>query len=90
MAAIKGSPKTGGRVKGSHNKKSLLVHELLENSGINLISMITEELPFLARPKKVDTLVALLPYVYPKLTSSEIHAEIEAIEVIIRDYTSKK
>lgn len=100
MPFKKGHVKVGGRKKGTPSKKSLLVREILENNGINLIEKIIEILPALEPEEKVRALIQLLPYVHPKLTSVEVNglmtledlrplrgAENEELDVIIAEAT---
>jgi hypothetical protein len=62
-------PPNAGKKKGSKSKKSLLVKEILDSHGINLIEKINQKIPLLAADEQVKTYIALLPYVYPKLTA---------------------
>jgi hypothetical protein len=68
---MKRSP-TAGRKPGTRNKKSLLVLEVLENNGIDIVQRIIEELPALKPVERVDALTKLLPYCFPKLTAIEV------------------
>lgn len=80
MPFKKGEPRAAGagRKKGTPDKKSLLVRELLENNGINLIDEILVRLPKLRHQEdQVKALIAMLPYVYPKLTSIEHSGDID-------------
>lgn len=78
MTFKKGDPRpvSAGRKKGSTNKDSLLVREILDNHGINLVDQILVRLKELDKDKQVAALQNLLPYVYPKLTSIEHSGEI--------------
>jgi hypothetical protein len=76
-----------GRKKGTPHKKSLLVREILENHGINLVEQILVRLPQLDKNDQVKALTQLLPYVYPKLVSAEISTP-EGFKIIMADYTS--
>lgn len=73
MGFKKGDPRpaNAGRKPGSPNKKSMLVKEVLESHGINLVDQILVRLPTLDKDKQVAALTQLLPYVYPKLTNIE-------------------
>lgn len=70
-------PEGAGRKKGTPHKKSLLVKEVLDNHGINLAEQIVVRLPKLSSLEQVRALVALLPYVYPKLTNVMVDADIK-------------
>jgi hypothetical protein len=86
--AGKGAPKTGGRQPGSLNKRTQLVSEILEANGINLVQMILNKIPLLDESEQVRAITALLPYVYPKLTASEVTAP-EGFRVVIENYLHK-
>lgn len=90
VKTLKGMPKQegSGRQKGTPNKKSLLVHEILENKGINLIEKITELFQVVSEQEQLKALVQMLPYVYPKLTSTELKGA-EGIRVIVEKYIAK-
>lgn len=66
MAKIVGSTKTGGRKKGTPNKRSLAFVEILESRGIDLLEEILKESEHLTNYEKVGVFSSLLPYVYPK------------------------
>lgn len=89
MARIKGSPKTGGRLPGSVNKRTALVSEILEANGINLVQILLNKIPLLDEIEQVRSITALLPYVYPKLTASEISLP-DGIKISVFDYGEKK
>lgn len=82
MPKTKGSLKTGGRKKGTPNKKSLELHSLLSNNGINLIEELKVLLPKLSPEKKADVLLNLMQYLYPKRKSIDLKAEEEKTESI--------
>lgn len=82
-------PANAGKKKGSVNKSSLLVREVLDNHGINIVEQILVRLPQINKDKQVQALCALLPYVYPKLTSTDVNLTTQGFRVILEDYTSK-
>lgn len=84
----KGLPKTGGRQLGTPNKRQSGVAEILEAKGINLIDFILKKLPLLDEPEQIKAASALLPYVYPKLTSTELKTA-EGFQIQIVDYIAK-
>jgi hypothetical protein len=71
MPFKKGDPRPpgSGRKKGTPHKKSILVKEILDSHGINLIEQIIVRLKDISKVDQVKALMQLLPYVYPKLTS---------------------
>lgn|GEM_PF-826279 len=71
MAKPKGLPKSGGRQKGTPNKRTIGFLEVLEGKGINLLETIIDEAMGLSGRDKINVLVDLLPYVYPKRKPTE-------------------
>lgn len=79
MAKPQGSHKTGGRSKGTPNKKTLVLHDALEKSGLDVVAKLAELLPRLSEEKQADVLMNFLSYLYPKRKSVELSAhEIDA------------
>lgn len=78
MKFKKGDPKPpgSGRKLGTPHKKSLLVQDILESHGINLIDQILVRLKELKQDQQVDALIQLLPYCYPKLTALAVSGQI--------------
>jgi hypothetical protein len=72
MPFQKGRHKTGGRTKGTPNKSSLLL--ALEDEQFNLVNNILELVrnPELGDETKVEVLVKLLEYVYPKKKTLDV------------------
>ncbi len=80
--------KTGGRQKGSVNKKTLEQMEAVKEAGLTpleyLLSVMREDIPTNMEPadkarlidRKIDAAKAAAPYVHHKLTSVEMTAEI--------------
>lgn len=62
-----------GRPKGAITKKSYFIRETLELHGIDLVEQILVRLNALAKKDQVAALLALMPYVYPRLNSVEVH-----------------
>lgn len=63
-----GQKKTGGRQAGTPNKKTSQLTALLNAQDLNLAERILNLLPELSKEKQVDTLIKLMPYIYPKRT----------------------
>lgn len=61
-----GIPKTGGRKKGSVNKDSKFLKEVLTSNDFNIVENLLELLPELEANKRADILVKLLDYVFVK------------------------
>lgn len=64
--------KTGGRMKGSPNKKSELLSEALDSLKFNLPLRLAEIFPKLTPDKQMDCLLELLQYLYPKRKAIEV------------------
>ena len=64
-----GHRKTGGRVKGTPNKRSLTLRAALEAHGCHLEEQIAHLLrdPAVEAPLKAEVVAKLLPYIYPQL-----------------------
>ncbi len=88
MAKPKGSSKTGGRSKGTPNKKSQFLCEAMEAQGIDvageLASIYKESY---SSTDRVQILFKLLDYCYPKKKSIEYVAPNEVIEEKKLDYS---
>lgn len=66
MSRQPGTPKSGGRTKGTPNSRTLQFVEMLESTGLNLVEEIVALLPKLEPDRRVYALLAMLPYYYPK------------------------
>jgi len=64
-----------GRPKGSVSKTTLILRDILDTNGINLVEQILFRIPKLEPEVQVKTLIALLPYVYPKLVSHTLETK---------------
>lgn len=85
MAKPQGSHKTGGRFKGTPNKKTLVLQDALEKCGIDVVAKLAELLPRLPAEKQADILMNFLSYLYPKRKSVELssHAVENGPQVIV-------
>ena len=89
--AAKGQPKSGGRKPGSLNKKTEDLMLICEEKGINVFEAMVElAINEENTDKKFDRLKEVAQYLYSKRKSLEHSGQVEGIEVIVRDYTSKK
>lgn len=61
-----GTPKTGGRGKGTPNARTVHFSEKLESMGLDLIQEIVGILPMLEPDRRANVMLAMLPYYYPK------------------------
>lgn len=72
MARPAGLPKTGGRKKGTPNRRSELLSDNLNELGLDISERITELLPQLSTEKQMNALIQLLPYIFPKRKALEL------------------
>lgn len=72
-----GLPKTGGRKKGTLNKKTKDLSDVFNNTGFDLTDSIIKLLPELDPNKRVDVLIKLMEYLYvkPKIVAVEVNDE---------------
>ena len=74
-----GHAKVGGRKKGTPNKTSATVRELLAAEGIDPIQKILREVEQLLSPMdRIYVWLKILPYTYPQLKSVEISGDPDA------------
>lgn len=82
MARPKGSPKLGGRTKGTPNKVTQPIREkfqqLLDGYGIDLM---LKDLMSLEPKDRLNVVAGLSEYVVPKLARTEIQAAVETKDV---------
>lgn len=67
MARIKGSPKSGGRVKGTPNKLTMPIRDALAQFIYGKLGELPEIWDNLEPQHKIECLSKLMPYVAPKL-----------------------
>lgn len=72
MGRSSGLPKTGGRKLGTPNKKTAFLTEALEALKCDVPASIVEILPALPPEKRVDVLLQLMGYLYPKRKAVEV------------------
>ncbi len=84
MPRPQGLAKTGGRKKGSLNKRTLVRKEVTEALGVDVPQRLAELLPQLEPEKQADVLLELLSYIYPKRKAIE-HSGPEGMPIQIRD-----
>ncbi|MNK15780.1 hypothetical protein D3C87_339300 [compost metagenome] len=71
MAKAIGSLKTGGRQKGTPNKRTLGFSETLQSQGVDLLAEILESTKSLPEKERIGIYLNLLPYQYPKRKPTE-------------------
>ena len=72
MGRPQGTPKTGGRIKGTPNRSSLDFQEALQGFVVDIVAELIRLLPQLEVSKRVDILVSLMSYVYPRRKAVEV------------------
>jgi hypothetical protein len=70
--AGQGKPLGSGRRKGTVNKKTLALDEALASHGIDPIAQLAEALPQLSADRRVEALLDLMSYLYPKRKAVEV------------------
>lgn len=80
MARPLGSPKLGGRQKGTPNKRTTVLDELL-GLGKNPVDEILKLLPKVDTDKQLDAWVKMMSYCYPRFASVDIAAGV-AVKVV--------
>jgi len=86
MGRPTGLPKTGGRVKGTPNKRSTHLATRLEESGFDPLSELLKIFPDFCRDRKASVLLSLLSYLYPKrkpvdpVDMNEVLAELSFVD----------
>ena len=67
-----GSTKSGGRIKGTLNKKTQHLTDALEELNFSVIERLVELMPKLSLEKQADILLNLMSYLYPKRKAFEL------------------
>jgi hypothetical protein len=78
MPRPKGIPKTGGRRKGTANKKSLFLKKALDEANFSVVTELISLLPNLRGDKRADILFKMLEYLYPKRRAIDLETNIES------------
>lgn len=78
MAFKKGKPKTGGKQKGTPNKKTVVLNTFAETICDGGMEKFKTELSKLEGREYVNAYLQLFEYVKPKLSRTEVKAEVEA------------
>ena len=73
MAKAKGSPKTGGRKKGTPNAKNAALIEAVERTGTTPLAHLLRVMrnPKAGQSERFEAAKAAAPYVHPKLAAIE-------------------
>jgi hypothetical protein len=80
MARAKGSIKIGGRVKGTPNRRTTELKGFFDSVNFSLPEEIYKLLDKLTPEKRLDTLLKLLEYIYPKRKALEAPLEEDTTE----------
>lgn len=89
MGRLPGSLKTGGRKRGTPNRRTFDLSEDLNSVGLNVAQSLANLLPQLPVEKQADILVDLMSFLYPKRKAIEVlesRQEVDnKIELVIVD-----
>ncbi len=77
MGRQPGAPKTGGRKRGTPNKRSLDLVETLDRHNFNPIEKLFGIIPELSAKEQAHVLLGILPYLYPKRKSLDFTLQSE-------------
>ena len=67
-----GSAKSGGRIKGTLNKKTQHLADAFEELNFSVLERLVELVPKLSIEKQADILLSLMSYLYPKRKAFEL------------------
>jgi hypothetical protein len=91
MPAKKGQPKVAGREKGTPNKSTQDLEAICAKHNVNVFeAMVILAVTTDDDDKKFQRLEAVSKYLYAKRKEVEHSGGIEAIRLIVEDYSSKK
>jgi len=93
MAFKPGHQKRGGRTKGTPNKSTQALSELLEELNHDPLKETINTLPLLNPSDRVKTNLKLLEFIYPRKKAMEIEADVTSHEVkreTIEEWAKKK
>lgn len=79
MARPKGTPKTGGRRKGSKNKMTPVIKDYLKDFVEAEIKRLPDVIGLLNASDRLNFLAKVLPYVRPRKQEVDIRTEVEAL-----------
>lgn len=78
MSCVKGSPKTGGRIKGTPNHKTAAVRAILAEQLKGHLENIGDLISQIEDPKeRVQAIAAILPFYAPKMQAVDVTAKQE-------------
>jgi hypothetical protein len=90
MARPVGLSKTGGRIKGTPNKSTQNLVEVLDSLEFSIPDRLLKLMPSLSPEKQADVLMGLLRYIYPTRKAVEHSGEVlQKPENSWRDYENK-
>ncbi len=80
----------GGRQKGTPNKKTLALVEILEAKKIDPVSGLSTLLPILEPEKQADVYLKLMEYLYPKRKAIEMSLDEQTQEAFKPSFEQMK
>lgn len=72
MPRLAGTPKTGGRKRGTPNRRTLNLAHQFEEIGFDVPARLLELLPELPAKDQANILIDLMGYLYPKRKAIEL------------------
>ncbi len=77
MPRLSGFPKTGGRIKGTPNRSTFHLIEMLEELQFDPVRELVQLIPNLPPERRAGILLELMSFIYPKRKPSESLEELE-------------
>jgi hypothetical protein len=90
MPRPEGLPKTGGRIRGTPNRRTGLLVDQLAALGLDVPSEVAKALPNLDAEKRVEVLMELMTFLFPKRKAIEHTVEMDIPPPEIRELTPEQ
>ena len=90
MARPSGLPKTGGRKKGTANRRTGELADQLHALGLDVPSEIMKTLPHLDHDSQAKVLLELMSFLYPKRKAIEVASEPKSSQKIMIEFVKAK
>jgi hypothetical protein len=78
MAAPLGHKRYGGRKKGTPNRKSVDLLTALDKKKFHVVEKLTEVFEVLEPSRKMDVLLALMTFLYPKRKAIDVKIDLDS------------
>lgn len=80
MPKLVGSPKTGGRTKGTPNRRTLHLSNHLQEIGFDPVEHIVDQLPQLNPLERVHACLKMMEFQFPKRKPVDAAESVESVE----------